>query len=177
MVSAVRSYFHLKAKEFRPSDLLSVISKGIESMNMQPIYMGLVIVSVNGNKCTLASAGMPPSFWYRAKLNRVQPILLQSLYLGTGLVKEFPEIEFDLSPGDILVLMSDGFSECRNKAGEFLTEEIICNTVLNTARTGTQDIVEGLRQVQRMWTGAEILADDSTILTLKYLGPRQPARP
>ncbi len=172
MVSAVRSYFQMKAAESTPAELLGLISSGIEGMKIDQMYMGLVTLQTDGRRCTLASAGMPPVLWYRAGLDRVESIATRSVFLGTGLRTNYLELELHLGAGDILVLMSDGLTEARNAMGDFLPAERIQDTVLKAALHGGDAIVQELMQLQRDWTGFRTPVDDSTVLTLRYTGKK-----
>ncbi len=61
---------------------------------------------------------MPPIFIYRKQSKQVEEILLKGMPLGA--IKNFPyEIkETEISSGDTLLLLSDGFPELKNENGE-----------------------------------------------------------
>ena len=66
VVSAVKSLFKTSAPDANNLETLERISQGIKSMNLKRLYMAMTLATLNGNKLTLAGAGMPPALIYRA---------------------------------------------------------------------------------------------------------------
>ena len=170
VVSAVRSYFQIHAETMEPGKLLTIISKAIDEMGLPSLYMGLVLFRYDGVNFQLASAGMPPVVWYKASEDTVEVIEIRSMFLGSPLFTLFPQRNLLLGVGDVLVFMSDGFTEARNDGGSFMPQEIIVKTVHEAARISCKEVVTRMQNLQRQWTGKEGLDDDSTILALKYKG-------
>jgi len=78
-----------------------------------------------------------------------------------------------LAPGDLLVLLSDGFNEARNPAGEMLGIEPLLETVAHHAGESAAEIQEALlRRVAEHAQGTPA-DDDRTIVVLKSV--RHPA--
>lgn len=78
-----------------------------------------------------------------------------------------------LAPGDLLVLLSDGFNEARNPAGEMLGVEPLLETVVLHAGESAAEIQEALlRRVAEHAQGTPA-SDDRTIVVLKSV--RRPA--
>ncbi len=177
IVAAVRSYFQLCAEKTEPGPLLSLISRCIEGMRMEDIFMALVVMRYDGKVFKIASAGMPPVLWYKAGEDRLETIHMESIHLGSSLMRTFPEHELDMKAGDMLIMMSDGFTECRNENYDMLPAKLVQETALKGARMSCEDVVVLMQQLQREWTSKSNLEDDSTILALRYKGKQSKEEP
>jgi PAS domain S-box-containing protein len=73
-----------------------------------------------------------------------------------------------LTPGDCLVLMTDGVTEAR-RPGELFGEQRVLATVRGQFGVAAQDVAESLREAALQF--ARELRDDLQILTVRYTGP------
>jgi len=82
--------------------------------------------------------------------------------------------EYRMRPGEVLCVVTDGVNDARNRAGDVYggrrAEALL--TGLLPADPGAQAVVDALRgDVEGFVAGAE-MADDLTVLALRYNGPR-----
>lgn len=84
----------------------------------------------------------------------------------------FADARTRLLPGDTLVLLTDGILEAQNSAGRFYGRDEL-DERFETLRTAanTQAIVDGLMADVVAHTGDADLADDATILVIRWHGP------
>ena len=94
-------------------ETLERISQGIKSMNLKRLYMAMTLATLNGNKLTLAGAGMPPPLIYRADENSVEEILLEGMPLGGFIGAEREKASLN-SRAVIPSCLSDGLPEMLN---------------------------------------------------------------
>jgi serine phosphatase RsbU (regulator of sigma subunit) len=167
IVSSVKSYFQILAGVQRPDKVLDSISTGIRQMQLQRAYMGLAILEYRNGGFCYASAGMPPLLVYRSQTNTVETITIASLFLGTQFREPYQEQEVLLSSGDVIVMLSDGFTETRNPTGQMLPAEAIAESILDNALLGSRAIVSGLVALQTLFGQQEFLHDDSTALVIR----------
>jgi sigma-B regulation protein RsbU (phosphoserine phosphatase) len=95
-------------------------------------YATMVSVGFRARRgmCVMTNAGHPPALWYRADRDAWQWIEPQVAVLRTTTITgmplglmgnvSYPRIIVRLSPGDFIVLYSDGISEAKNAEGEEL---------------------------------------------------------
>jgi len=75
-----------------------------------------------------------------------------------------------LEQGDLLVLYSDGVIEAANAAGEEFGEDRLIAAVESDAHAEPSEIRDRILRSVREFTGSDLLADDQTLLTIRYTG-------
>ena len=88
--------------------------------------------------------------------------------LGLLPAKGYPVNALRLSPGEAVVLFTDGVSEAADAAGEFFGPERLVDTLRGAAHAETPAITDGVLSAVRAFAGAAPQSDDITILTLRY---------
>ena len=89
----------------------------------------------------------------------------------------FPEQSARLSPGDKVVIYSDGVSEAHNHAGEEFGEKRLSAAVVENASRDAAGLYQALDQQLLAFTGDAQQKDDLTLLVLGYQGPRPDTDP
>ena len=86
---------------------------------------------------------------------------------------DFPEIEYDLKPGERIFLYTDGLTDAKSIDGDrFGIDRII--EVLNANRNhNNESLLTVMRRAVDNFIGEEPLFDDTTMLGFTYLGPAQ----
>lgn len=151
-------------------DLVSVMHKftdAIKLMNLNQLYMGLTLLEIKDLQMKLASAGMPPVMLYHAESNCVEEIIIKGMPLGSFADFPYQQKEFRLFPGDIILLMSDGYMEQFNGRKEMLGQESIKKTLQNSYSKAPQAIIEDLVRNLESWQGDAPQQDDVTFVVLK----------
>ena len=120
MVATIKGLFTAESAD---TDIVSFLNRSnsvIRDMHMGNIFMAMLLVKIIGNKAIISSAGMPPALIFRNETQSVEEIRLQALPLGGTSEFKYSKKETTISPGDTLLLMSDGFPELFNKEKELL---------------------------------------------------------
>ena len=167
VVSAVKSLFKTSAPEAGNLETLERISKGVKSMNLKRLYMAMTLATFDGNRLTLAGAGMPPVLFYRAAENRVEEILLEGMPLGGFIGAERQEASYQLQSGDTVLLMSDGLPEMLNPENEMLDYPKTKNLFEEVADQPPKAIINHLFKASTSWAEGEPQADDITLVVIK----------
>ena len=107
--------------------------------------------------------------WFRADGTQAS---LEATGMPVGLIEgaAFPVAEERLSPGDKVVLYSDGVTEARNAEGEFFGRKRLREVVATHAKESCQAIHEAIEAAVAAFTEGAPQADDITVLVLEYAG-------
>ena len=73
-----------------------------------------------------------------------------------------------LEHGDVLVLYSDGIVEAANESGEEFGEDRLIAAVESSA--DPREIRDSILSAVRAFTGSDVLADDQTLVAIRYTG-------
>jgi serine phosphatase RsbU (regulator of sigma subunit) len=89
--------------------------------------------------------------------------------LGSLTSYSYCEYSMNLDPGDVVVLMSDGYPERFNDNNEMLDYESAKSVLLETAILPPQEIIDIFVKVGDKWAGGRPQDDDVTFVVLKAL--------
>ncbi len=167
IVSAVKTLFKTSAPEAENLETLERISQGVKSMNLKRLYMAMTLAKFNGNKLTLAAAGMPPVLIYRSDENLVEEIFLEGMPLGGFIGAERQEASYQLQSGDTLLFMSDGLPEMLNPEDEMLDYPRTKELFEEVADQSPKVIIDHLFKASTSWADGEPQADDITLVVIK----------
>ncbi len=136
------------------------------SLEARFVTMVYGILSPDGH-LRYCNAGHNPPVLVTA--DRVRRLETGGLIVGLFDNAEFEEEVIQLTPGDLLVVFSDGISEATNARGEDFGDARIIECVRGAERE--PEAVRGrLFEQVRRFTGDEPPADDMTALVLRYRG-------
>jgi phosphoserine phosphatase RsbU/P len=119
----------------------------------------------------LTNAGHPPT--YRVRGAEVEEILLPSSPLG-GLGRNYGRATLTLQPGDVVVWLSDGLIEATNAADEPFGYESVLRVLAGTPGESAADVRNRLLAAVERHAGGQALADDRTLMVMRYGGPPAP---
>lgn len=172
MVTATKSLFGTLAQEPDLPQLLSRMSQALKRLNLKTLYMALTVLRIKGNRVTLGAAGMPPALVYRAHTGQIEDIEIEGLPLGSFIQFPYQTAEFSLDPGDMVVLMSDGFPEQLNPTEEVFGYGRMREILEAAPAQSPQDVISRLIQTGEAWARGVPQADDVTFVVIQY----QPVR-
>ena len=137
-------------------------------------------------RLTVSYAGHPPGWLYRARDRRWSPLQMvrppsralvpTDVPLGTGLHPSYTRHRFKVSPGDRVLLLTDGVLEAMSPEGLFFDAQSV-GALLNTEPGTCGQIAERLLAALHAHVGCPRLShDDITFLVAEFVpGPRGPA--
>jgi serine phosphatase RsbU (regulator of sigma subunit) len=174
VVTATKSLFNHLAQESDIPGIFERLSRALKRMNLRSLFMAMTIAKLKGNQLAIGSAGMPPVLVYRAAQRVVEEISLQGVPLGSLRNYSYRERSLILAPGDVVILMSDGFPERFNDGNEMLGYGSAKSVLSETAILQPQEIIEIFVKVADKWAGGRPLDDDMTFVVLKDKHDRAP---
>ena len=136
-------------------------------MNLERLYMAMMLVTFNDNRLRLAAAGMPPALIYQADANIVEEVLLEGMPLGGFIGAERQEASYQLQSGDTVFLMSDGLPEMLNPENEMLDYPKTKELFEEVADQPPKAIIDHIFKASTAWADGEPQADDVTLVVIK----------
>ncbi|MBL9121308.1 MAG: PP2C family protein-serine/threonine phosphatase [Phycisphaerae bacterium] len=121
-------------------------------------------------KLSILSAAHGPILVYRASEHRVVETPTHGLPLGVvdDLDSE-PGTRLTLDPGDILMVVSDGFFEWANREGEQFGHERLAAALLAASQRSSGEIIDAVRSEVYAFTTGTAQPDDMTALVVRCL--------
>ena len=129
------------------------------------VALGFGVYDADGSKLKLANSGLPYPYLIRGRT--VRQLEVAGVPLGLLADREYPELEVELSPGDAVVMASDGVEESLNVEEEQFGFERVEGTLQRLAERSAAEIADGLLSAVRAFSHGAETSDDRTILVLK----------
>jgi len=128
-------------------------------------------INLDSKIVKIARAGHAPIYRYNRKQNKMESIIPKGLGLGLSshsfFAKVLEEYEFKFSSGDILVFITDGFTESRNKDNDEAGEVFILDIVKMFHFKSADEILGLLINKVNEFSNNKQL-DDMTVVIVKF---------
>jgi serine phosphatase RsbU (regulator of sigma subunit) len=167
MVASIKSLFAAFGNHLKISDFFNRCTEIIKDMNMGHIFMGMMLVRLNGKKLTAAAAGMPPILIYRHATKKVEDVVMKGMPLGAHRNFKYKEKSVSISSGDIILLMTDGLAELFNSEKEMFDYPQIKEIFGRSSAKTASEIILTLVQAGEKWRGDLPQGDDATFVVIK----------
>ena len=167
MVTATKSLFESLAAAMEPAGFLRRANSTIKQMHLGTLKMALAMIRIDDRTLTLSSAGMPPILIFHKATQDLEEINCEGMPLGSLAKFPYQSKKRTLFPGDKIVLMSDGFPEQQNPAGEMLDYPAAYQTILESSDKSPQELVEHLVQKGDDWADGRPQDDDVTFVVIE----------
>jgi serine phosphatase RsbU (regulator of sigma subunit) len=167
LVTIMKGIFTLESEN---SDVLSFFEKSVKTLKeikLGRLMMAFVFLKIRGNQLSLSDAGVPPVYIYRHNNNEVEEIDNKGMPLGAMNNYPYKETKTELNTGDVILLLSDGFPELKNKEKEHFGYERVIKTFKETGERSAEAIIEHLRNTVKEWSGVNVPEDDVTFVVIK----------
>jgi serine phosphatase RsbU (regulator of sigma subunit)/protein-S-isoprenylcysteine O-methyltransferase Ste14 len=171
LIAACRAYFRAIATR---NDPLESITAQVDALLAADVPEGRFITAAislldpRENRLSLYSAGHAPLYFYAAadgkvsKFDADQPPLGCKLGPGDSQARIIP-----MSPGDALVLVTDGFFECANTTGEMLGMDRLGEAIETNHGLEAGGMIRGLYEGVVQFSNGAPQADDITAVVIK----------
>ena len=167
MVAAIKSLFHALGGSLMAPDFFNRCTDIMRGMEMGHLYMSMTLLRIKGKKMLACAAGMPPFMIYRAAANAIEEIVLKGMPLGAHRSFPYELEEITLTPGDAILMLTDGFEELCNSEGEMFDYARVKRAFWESAQRTPQEIVQHLSESANHWSEGQPQNDDITLVVLK----------
>jgi serine phosphatase RsbU (regulator of sigma subunit) len=167
MVTVIKTLFSGYAGDAGPSAFLRDAAETVKRMDLGRMAMALVLARLEGNRMTLASAGMPPAYVHRAATGEVEEVIVAATPLGT-LGADYGDVHLELESGDTVLFMTDGFPELLNESGQQLGYVAAQQEFADAATAADANgVIAALADAARRWNGDRPPNDDVTFVVVR----------
>ncbi|MEJ2085982.1 MAG: PP2C family protein-serine/threonine phosphatase [Acidobacteriota bacterium] len=167
VVGVAKSLFQSWCREADLGQLLEQIGEGLNSMHRRQASMAMILLRLVSGRVRFASAGMPPLLIWRKSHRRIEEVMAPNVPLGTLSDIEFPENEIELSPGDSILVMTDGLVEITDPGGDPLGYDRAAQLFSQVAHLDPEPAIQALLALAGEYHEGTPLQDDLTLVMLK----------
>jgi serine phosphatase RsbU (regulator of sigma subunit) len=167
MVTVVKALFAGYTPEVMPAQFLRDAAEKVKRMDLGRMAMALLLARFDGNRLTLASAGMLPGYVHRRRNGKIEEVARGATPLGT-LGADYHDVSIDLNAGDTVLFMTDGFPELQNESGQQLGYAAAVDEFVAAAAGATaDDVIASLAAAAKRWNGERPPNDDVTFVVVR----------
>jgi serine phosphatase RsbU (regulator of sigma subunit)/SAM-dependent methyltransferase len=151
-----------------PGEMLGYLNEQLCRPNIEDrfIAMAFCLYDSAERRLTFGNGGFPQPWLVRDGV--VDVVDVRGLALGIEPAVEYETVDVALRSGDVIVLCSDGFIECRNPAGEMFGDRRLRETLAKLGGLSAQSIADGLLEATEIHAAGDASRhDDRTALVLR----------
>jgi serine phosphatase RsbU (regulator of sigma subunit) len=155
-----------------PAEVLQTVNRQLANLGDigHFITMFYGVLERQAGRLEYALAGHPRPLWYR-RANRT----IEVFKGGGSPIGILPDVQYDeravqLAPGDVVLIYTDGVTECRNEQGEQFGEQRLQALLAERGDTTGAEVVAALDAELTGFRGAEPFHDDVTYIGLSMQG-------
>ena len=157
----------LPEQRLQPGALLENLNRVVEQNISSNMFITMIYGSydLKEHKFQYSGAGHEPGFYYNHSSRQFVDLNTKGLVLGVMKKAVFKEYEQKLSPGDLIILLSDGVTECRAESG-FIERSELTELIRKYEHLSAQEIVENVYSELEQFQNFQ-LQDDFTLMILR----------
>ncbi len=167
MVAIMKGLFSTIGCGSDPKHFFVRCNRILRKMNLENMLMAMTLVRLKGGRARTSAAAMPPALLFRSASHQVETITVGGMFLGAGIDLPYEEAVFHFSPGDILLLMTDGLPELLNAEDETLDYPRVLESFEKVATLRPKDIIDNLLARGDEWRGNLPQHDDITLIAIR----------
>lgn len=174
MAKAISDFRNIQKQHQKPGKVCSLFNETLLSNPTEAMFLTFFYGTVDAScrKLAYASAGHEPGFLFRARSKKAE-ILTAGQGMPLAMFEtEYETVEVEISPGDCLLLYTDGIKELRNPKKQELGTERLKQIFEEIAASeeNSKDIVRKLFERTAQYQQGVPPHDDRTLLCLRFKG-------
>ena len=132
------------------------------------VTFAMVFLDAPAFRLKILSAGHGPILWYTRELDKIENLEAQGIPLGMIAGVDYEQAnERILAPGDLLMIVTDGFYEWENPSGEQFGLSRLETVVRESRDCGADIMIERLRRAVESFCKGTEQQDDLTAVVIK----------
>ncbi len=167
MVSVMKALFMANSTHHTISDFFNSSNKTIKQINFQRMMIAFSMLKISGNNVSYINAGMPALYIYKKNEEKIVEYGSQGMPLGAMYDSVYNEIEFNVEPGDTILLQSDAFAELMNASKEVFGYDRAKLEFAACSGASAQGVIDHLQKKASDWINNTEPEDDVTFVVIK----------
>jgi len=165
------------ARERAPGEVLTQVNEELSRDNENAMFVTAFLARLNlaSGELRYSNAGHNPPLLRRAEGMVERLATRHGVALGAAEGAGYGESSTILSPGDTLLLYTDGVSEALDTGAAFFTEARLREVVLEAAAGSARELATAVVSAVDIFAQGAEQADDITLLSLRYGPPMSTA--
>jgi sigma-B regulation protein RsbU (phosphoserine phosphatase) len=144
-----------------------VLSNQLRGQFVTAAYLWL---DMENRRARYSAAGHPPLLCWRAAGGELKRLESNGLLFGVLPDTEYPNLDFDVSAGDRLLLYTDGIVEAENAAGDAFGDSRLEQVLRTHHALSAAELSDRMLEAQRNWQPPSVLQqDDLTLVVIDVL--------
>jgi sigma-B regulation protein RsbU (phosphoserine phosphatase) len=150
-----------------PAEMLSAVNLSLAERRIEAQFVSLIYAVWDDEHRTLlvANSGLPRPVLVRD--GKTSVIEATGLPLGLFDDVSYDEFRFELQPGDVFVMFSDGILDARNRRGELFGRTRVEKIIAECAARSADCVVDSLFKAASEHSAGVETFDDQTVLAIK----------
>ena len=166
LVTLIKSLFGTLAHTNFIPDFFNHCTKILKRMNLGNLYMGMTVLKIDKYNITASAAGMPPFLIFRQSTNSVEEVVIKGMPVGAFIDFPYQQKGFKVDPGDIILLLTDGFIDLLNTNREMYDYDLMKKVFSESAMKNTSNIIKDLLTTTENLLNRNPQMDDITFLVI-----------
>lgn len=161
-----------------PAEVFTEVNNALAKENNQMLFVSswLGIMDTYSGSIDFANAGHCPPLVWRYETKRAEYVEMEPCpVLGVVPDAEYRVESITLSPGDRIMIYTDGVTEANDSYEEFYGSDRLREVFEDTAGNTIGDQIKVIREDIKTFVGNAEQFDDITILVLEYEGRKRPS--
>lgn len=119
------------------------------------------------HQLAFVNAGHNPPLYYHAARGQLTTLKGHGIALGVLPTITLDEHTIDLSPGDVLLMYTDGVTDAINEREEEFGDERLADLVMANAHKNADELIDEIKRAVTEYAGEHVYFDDLTMIALK----------
>jgi serine phosphatase RsbU (regulator of sigma subunit) len=170
--------FHAYAQGIEsPAEVLQTMNQRLANLMEADRFLTMFygVLDCQTRRLVYGLAGHPPPLYYRRATSRVEVLDdSQGPVIGIGLEARFIERSVQLGPGDVVLIYTDGVTECRNEQQQLFGQQRL-EAFLAARGSAGAGVVSQLDTELMRFRGSQPFQDDVTCIGLGVQESKQPS--
>jgi len=173
MVAIMKGLFSTIGGDCDPTRFFTQCNRILCNMNLENMLMAMTLVHLRRGWARLSVAAMPPVLLFRSATGRVETVPIGGMFLGAPIDIPYEEAVLQISPGDVLLLMTDGLADLLNAKDENLDYPRVLECFEKSATLPPKAIIDNLLAQADEWRGSNPQQDDITLIVIRMKPPSE----